>query len=191
MSLSFWLRDYVYFPISRALVRRNPSRANALNIIVPPVVTMLASGLWHGPNLSYLSWGLLMGLFLVGERLLALRKSLVSPDKRPLWRQLLNMTFVMSLSMGAFVVFLSDFATAAQFFQSLVTNIRWVFPNSRVLLLIPFALWIDFVQNKNKDEFIFLKWPLLSRSFVLALAILCIFLYSQSRLGTPFVYQGF
>ncbi|MBN1224484.1 MAG: MBOAT family protein [Candidatus Aminicenantes bacterium] len=191
MSLSFWLRDYIFFPISRALVRRNPSRTNILNIIVPPVVTMLASGLWHGPNLSYLTWGLLMGLFLVGERLFTLWKPLVSPDKKPLWKQLLNMTFVMSLSMGAFVVFLLNYSTAAQFFQSLVTNVRWVLPSSRVFLVIPFALWIDFVQYRNKDELVFLKWPQLSRSFVLALAILGIFLYSQSRLGTPFVYQGF
>ncbi len=191
MSLSFWLRDYIFFPISRALVRRNASRTNVLNIIVPPVVTMLASGLWHGPNLSYLTWGLLMGLFLVGERLFTLRKPLVSPDTKPLWKQLLNMTFVMSLSMGAFVVFLLNFAASAHFFQSLVTNVRWVIPNLRVFLVIPFAIWIDFVQYKNKDEFVFLKWPQLSKSFVLALAILGIFLYSQSRLGTPFVYQGF
>jgi len=191
MSLSFWLRDYIYFPVSRALVRRNPSRMNAANIIVPPLVTMLASGLWHGPSLSYVTWGFLMGLFLIGERLISLQKPLVPPDNRPVWRQLTNMAFVQALSLAALIVFILDFGAAAEFFRSLPANIRWDWPGSRVFLVIPFALWIDIAQYRHKDEVVFMQWPRLSRALALALAVLCVFLYSQARLGTPFVYQGF
>ena len=56
-TLSLWLRDYIYFPISRVLVRRNPRQNNPANIILPPIVTMLASGLWHGMGLNFLAWG--------------------------------------------------------------------------------------------------------------------------------------
>ncbi|MDH5507863.1 MAG: hypothetical protein OEZ02_11645, partial [Anaerolineae bacterium] len=45
ISLSQWLRDYVYMPVSRSLLRRNPSRTNKANLFVPPLATMLASGL--------------------------------------------------------------------------------------------------------------------------------------------------
>jgi len=50
ITLSSWLRDYIYFPLSRALVRRNPNATHFVTLFVPPMVTMLVSGLWHGPE---------------------------------------------------------------------------------------------------------------------------------------------
>ncbi|MBN1566055.1 MAG: MBOAT family protein, partial [Anaerolineae bacterium] len=71
ITLSNWLRDYVYYPASRALLRRNPSRTNMANAIFPPLLTMFVSGLWHGPGWTMVLWGMLHGVYLVGERLLA------------------------------------------------------------------------------------------------------------------------
>jgi D-alanyl-lipoteichoic acid acyltransferase DltB (MBOAT superfamily) len=62
ISLSHWLRDYIYLPLSRALLRRNPSLWNVPNLILPSMVTMLASGLWHGDGLHMLVWGGLHGV---------------------------------------------------------------------------------------------------------------------------------
>ncbi len=62
ISLSQWLRDYIYMPISRAFLRRNPSRTNIPNLIVPPLVTMLISGLWHGADLNHLALGRVDGI---------------------------------------------------------------------------------------------------------------------------------
>jgi len=45
ITLSFWLRDYIYMPLSRALLRRNLSSRNTLNLIIPPMAAMLISGL--------------------------------------------------------------------------------------------------------------------------------------------------
>ena len=39
------------------LVRRNPSRYNLANLVLPPVVTMTLSGFWHGNTLNFLVWG--------------------------------------------------------------------------------------------------------------------------------------
>jgi len=79
ITLSRWLRDYVYFPTSRALLRRDPRAGNIPNILIPPLITMLVSGLWHGTGLTFVLWGGMHGLYLVGERLLALRWP---PDRR-------------------------------------------------------------------------------------------------------------
>ncbi|MCW5876556.1 MAG: MBOAT family protein [Anaerolineales bacterium] len=60
ISLSTWLRDYLYFPMARRL--RSPQlRWLAL------FATFLASGLWHGAAWTFVVWGAMHGLYLVIE----------------------------------------------------------------------------------------------------------------------------
>ena len=68
MSLSFWLRDYLYYPLSRARVlsRFRPSN----RAIAALVVTMLVCGLWHGADWHYVGLGVALGLSLVVDRIL-------------------------------------------------------------------------------------------------------------------------
>jgi alginate O-acetyltransferase complex protein AlgI len=61
ISLSSWLRDYVYIPLGGN--RCGPGR-RSLNLFL----TMGLGGLWHGANATFLCWGLLHGLFLIVER---------------------------------------------------------------------------------------------------------------------------
>ena len=61
MSLSTWLRDYLYIPLGGN--RGGRARTNfAL------MATMLLGGLWHGASWNFVVWGALHGLFLVAER---------------------------------------------------------------------------------------------------------------------------
>ncbi len=62
ISLSTWLRDYVFFPMSGG------RRAGAMRLYAAVVVTMLLGGLWHGPNWTFVLWGLLHGLGLAAAR---------------------------------------------------------------------------------------------------------------------------
>ena len=59
-SLTAWMRDYVFFPLSR---RRKNKTALYANL----VVVYFLIGLWHGPTWGFVTWGLLNGLWLVGE----------------------------------------------------------------------------------------------------------------------------
>jgi alginate O-acetyltransferase complex protein AlgI len=61
VSLSSWLRDYLYVPLGGN--RRGPTRTH-----VNLMVTMLIGGLWHGASWTFVVWGGLHGLYLVGER---------------------------------------------------------------------------------------------------------------------------
>ena len=63
VSLSTWLRDYLY--ISLGGNRRGPVRT-----YVNLMLTMLLGGLWHGAAWTFVLWGLWQGTFLVIERLL-------------------------------------------------------------------------------------------------------------------------
>lgn len=62
ISLSTWLRDYVYIPLGG---NRLGSRRTYVNLMV----TMLLGGLWHGANRTFVVWGGLHGLYLSIERL--------------------------------------------------------------------------------------------------------------------------
>lgn len=190
-SLSHWLRDYVYFPLSRFLLKRNPSMKNRANIILPPLAAMLASGLWHGPNPRYLAWGLLMGIYLMVENIRSATRPARRPDQEPRWRQWLSTARVMALALAAFAVFSMDPRVAGQFFQQLFSFDRWTLPSSRVFLVMIPSLWLDYVQNRRRDDFAMLAWPRPARAVFLALAMLSIFLLSQTTVSEPFIYQGF
>ncbi|MDB4459263.1 MBOAT family protein [bacterium] len=62
ISLSTWLRDYLYLPLGG-------NRAGVSRTYVNLMMTMLLGGLWHGASWRFVAWGGLHGLYLVLERL--------------------------------------------------------------------------------------------------------------------------
>jgi alginate O-acetyltransferase complex protein AlgI len=65
MTLSHWLRDYLYVPLGG-------NRRGRIRTYVNLMVTMLLGGLWHGASWTFVMWGALHGLFLAVERALGL-----------------------------------------------------------------------------------------------------------------------
>ncbi|MCR5232429.1 MAG: hypothetical protein K6E53_00765 [Lachnospiraceae bacterium] len=63
ISLSTWLRDYVYIPLGG-------SRKGKIRTYINIFLTMLVSGLWHGSTLNFLIWGAVHGLWQVIHRVL-------------------------------------------------------------------------------------------------------------------------
>lgn len=61
MSLSSWLRDYLYIPLGGN--RQGPWRTR-VNLLV----TMLLGGLWHGANWTFVAWGAYHGVLLIVNR---------------------------------------------------------------------------------------------------------------------------
>lgn len=56
ISLSSWLRDYVYFTLGG-------NRCSKVRHFLNVMLTFLVSGIWHGAGLTFITWGLLHGLF--------------------------------------------------------------------------------------------------------------------------------
>jgi alginate O-acetyltransferase complex protein AlgI len=61
ISLSSWLRTYLYIPLGG-------NRCGTFRTYLNLIIVMGLGGLWHGAGLGYLMWGLLHGLLLVSER---------------------------------------------------------------------------------------------------------------------------
>lgn len=64
ISLSTWLRDYLYIPLGG-------NRRGRVRTLVNLMITMVLGGLWHGANLTFVIWGTLHGLALVANHLWA------------------------------------------------------------------------------------------------------------------------
>ena len=76
MSLSTWLRDYLFVPLGGS---RSGEWSTARNLML----TMTLGGLWHGASWTFVVWGLYHGLLLVGHR--AFRRFC---ESRPAWASL-------------------------------------------------------------------------------------------------------
>jgi len=66
ITLSKWLRDYLYIPLGG---NRVPPYRSMLNVLI----TMLLGGLWHGAGWGFVVWGAMHGIGIVGERSLGFR----------------------------------------------------------------------------------------------------------------------
>jgi alginate O-acetyltransferase complex protein AlgI len=87
MSLSSWLRDYLYVPLGGN--RKGPTRTH-----VNLMLTMLIGGLWHGASWRFVAWGGLHGLYLMAER--ALKAAWGEDDSELHW------TMKLFLALGTF-----------------------------------------------------------------------------------------
>jgi alginate O-acetyltransferase complex protein AlgI len=74
ISLSRWLRDYLYIPLGGN--RKGPVRT-----MVNLFVTMLLGGLWHGANWTFVVWGAYHGMLLAIQRMIP--RSWAHPALRP------------------------------------------------------------------------------------------------------------
>ena len=218
ISLSNWLRDYIYFPTARALLAKFPARESVINIVIPPIVTMLVSGLWHELSWSLLLWGGLHGGYLVLERISRLRGPNIPPNEQPIYRQMIGTVIVFFGVILAWLPFRMDLVTAKRYLAVMILPAHWVapdwgwlndiqyvwerhlpigsiyrwnIPDPRIILVLIFAVLFDWLQNRKRDELMFLKWPKWAQIILYIFAIFGLLMMAFSDTRLPFVYQGF
>ena len=87
MTLSRWLRDYVFFPMAHRYAVGSAARAtrqDRLGTYACLFLTMVLAGLWHGAGWTFVVWGAIHGAGLAGERAYRdLRRIRGMPAPRP------------------------------------------------------------------------------------------------------------
>lgn len=68
ISLSEWLRDYIFFPARRMVLSWHIKETALWGLLLPTIVTMLVSGLWHGTGWNFIFWGLYHGGLMIFYR---------------------------------------------------------------------------------------------------------------------------
>ena len=189
ISLSQWLRDYIYMPISRAFLRRNPSRTNIPNLILPPLVTMLVSGFWHGATPNLLLWGLLMGLFIVIENIRALYRPAVPKQAAPLWRKISGVVSLVILMMIATAPFNMEIKDSLAYYRQLALGWNAESINFLPGIVLVISLLLDWVQSRSNDETVFLKWPAWSQIILIVSITIGTIIIQQLQSAPPvFIY---
>lgn len=212
ISLSNWLRDYIFFPYSRLLAKKSQKFTRFLNLVLPPLVTMLVSGLWHGLAWNLLLWGGLHGLYQVIERLPSLWSKVTPLNERPRWRQRLGTAITFIFACLAWVPFHTDLAHTLQYWQGLflwklpdlkslaltVMGVdvfssweKFLLPNPILIAVLGFAILFDWLQYRGKREEFILDWKRGALIlFIVLLLTLCLLATFSDQIA-PFVYQAF
>jgi alginate O-acetyltransferase complex protein AlgI len=114
ISLSTWLRDYLYIPLGGN--QRGPFRTY-MNLMI----VMGLGGLWHGATWSYAIWGLWHGIALAVERFLTGGRSASQAEDKPFaW---LNALFVfVYVSLGWILFKMPQFSDAWELFHAIATQ---------------------------------------------------------------------
>ncbi len=102
ISLSSWLRDYLYIPLGG---NRKGRRRTYINLML----TMLLGGLWHGASGRFVLWGALHGCGLAAHKWLMGRTSSPAFGKdMSLWRRVLGMIFTFNFVCLGWILFRAD-----------------------------------------------------------------------------------
>jgi alginate O-acetyltransferase complex protein AlgI len=120
ISLSSWLRDFIFLPLAYAISRRIKStrllgiRTESWCYYPAMFLTMLLCGLWHGAAWTFVVWGVYHGAFILLERF-ALKKFL-----KRLWAPLQVAYALLIVTFGWVLFKAADFSYAAGFWRSLL-----------------------------------------------------------------------
>ncbi|MDO5356128.1 MAG: MBOAT family O-acyltransferase [Conchiformibius sp.] len=190
ISLSAWIRDYIYIPLGG-------SRKGFVRTQVNVMIAMLLSGIWHGYGWNFLLWGALHGLAFIGLNIADRRFGREALALAFPWGRAVGIFFTVNFVCFSFVVFAThSLHDAGLIFQALLGGGRgWVMPDLGVLtVLLLMVLSLVFYRK--------LVW--LFRSFVrllvrlpvwawpFALSAVLLFLMVVAPSGIPgFIYANF
>jgi len=191
ITLSNWLRDYIYMPVSRTLLRRNRGLRYVPNLVLPPMAAMLGSGVWHGGSANMMIWGGLHGAYLSSERVADVFGRRRAPGRPQGWRRGARIAMVFSLATASLAFFRMETDVALRFYIMMLSGLGTVtLPVQTLLFMVP-SLWLDWMQSRHGDERTFANWPVLARTALMACALLLCFAMSRTAAGAPFIYQAF
>ena len=185
ISLSNWLRDYLYIPLGG---NRNGKLKTYRNIMI----TMLLGGLWHGAGWTFVVWGGLHGLYLALHR----RFRGQATDEPGIWllRDLGRTLVTFNLVSFTWIFFRAESLTQAVDYLTGILGRRGegVLESQIALLLLAYLsiVTIDLLQRNTGRELFFLSWRPSARGFVYALLVVSLIVFSSGQ-QTPFIYFQF
>ncbi len=185
ISLSAWLRDYLYIPLGGN--RRGPRRT-----MINLALTMLLGGLWHGAAWTFVLWGGLHGLYLAVHRLWRDRRSdsvLRLPRPSEWWGVVLTFHLV---CLG-WVFFRADgVSSAVSLLERVISGASGTAPTNGPFLLVVAGLvmlGIDIEQRRTGRHVPHLGRPWL-RGALAGAAIVAVILFAGQP-AVPFLYFQF
>lgn len=189
ISLSTWLRDYVYITFGG-------SRKGSARTYINNMLTMLIGGLWHGASWMYLAWGAYHGFLLAAHK--ALKKVWYVPEvfKGTFPLRVINMAITFSLVVIGFVFFRADSletvqAIATQIFTDFHASVAPQFIESYIMIVV--AIGAAIVMHYAPSNWttglssVYMGVPIMIQGLIVAFILFFVIQASSSEL-VPFIY---
>jgi len=194
ISLSSWLRDYLYIPLGG-------NRLGIKRAYINISITMLLGGLWHGANWTFIVWGALHGVYLSVHKFFLQKKKLkinITNDVKTIGYLLKNIHKIIltySLVLVTWLMFRSQDISTAYYYLLRMLKFEGEFDSDiAVFLLCMFSLLfiIDYPIYRKGNEFILNKLPNAIKYTMIStiLIIILIFIFQQN-VELPFIYFQF
>ena len=188
ISLSTWLRDYLYIPLGG-------NRGSEIRTYVNLMLTMLLGGLWHGAAWTFVVWGGLHGLYLAGERWVRAKTGVAGDPAGGLNRLILALLtyFLVNIT---WVFFRADsFAGAARILRGMTgfaTDSVAVLPTMfmiKVGVIVTGMVAIQWLMRKRPLEQVVARSPWWLTGLVAAAMLFAVIITQGS--GEAFIYFQF
>jgi len=192
ITLSSWLRDYLYIPLGG-------NRYGSFNTFRNLMITMLLGGLWHGASWVFVFWGFLHGLYLIVQRV-------IQKPLEQLWEVLrlpnflqatISISVVYLLTCFAWIFFRSpDFETAS-YYITRIAAFEDMHPSSiinkfmvlKCSILLTFLIFVELTNFRLHYANLLVHKPIL-RVFAFALLLWMIAFFGTFG-GNSFIYFQF
>ncbi|GAC1466164.1 MAG: MBOAT family protein [Isosphaeraceae bacterium] len=188
ISLSTWLRDYLYIPLGG-------SRGGKAMLYRNLMLTMIIGGLWHGAAWTFILWGCYQGVLLVGHRLLEPWLKLIQPTDlidRACWKIVRIVTTFHLVCFGWLIFRASSMTQLTGMIRAIID--RPAIPASSFLLPVTLVivplLCVQIIQYLTKDLEVILRTPWYVRS-VFYTACFYAFILAGEFGGGQFIYFQF
>jgi len=183
ITLSTWLRDYLYIPLGGNRLGRGRTYLNL-------AATMLLGGLWHGANWTFVAWGAWHGLGLALDKV---RLERFGSVPRTIWLDALGWASTFLFVMLGWVFFRAkDFSTAGVVFRKMAFlepgGSHWVQLPATVVLGAAVVLHVAVVMRGERELLPDLRVPM--HVVAVALAMLLVLMFSPFSTN-PFIYFQF
>ena len=191
ISLSTWLRDYLYFPLGG-------SRRGRLRTSINLMLTMLIGGLWHGAAWTFVAWGGLHGVLLVIHRIWSQAlnrigwRPAIAARNSTAWRWTSRILLFHAVCAGWVFFRASNFGLAFDVFRRLGASGTATLATTPVCIVLFLGLAGQFAPSRwrNAFEVELGRWPALARGAAAAAAIALIEILGPTGVA-PFIYFQF
>jgi len=182
ISLSNWLRDYLFFSL--------PGKRGAVMPYLNLIITMTLGGLWHGASWNFVIWGVLHGAGQAISRFWQSRRGQAKPVTPGWWRTFVTVQFVCF----CWIYFRASSLEQANLIVERIVSNSWAFDNVSGGLWAVLALAIagHYAPKSwlEKPRDLFVLSPFYAQAVVLLLLAIAI-QYVAATGAAPFIYTKF
>ena len=186
ISLSTWLRDYLY-------ISAGGNRGGELRTARNLMLTMFLGGLWHGAAWNYVAWGVFHGSMLIIWSTIKWPKSLEKVRSRVpngLW-----IAVYLQITIYSFMLFRAEsIEQALRFTTAIFTDLSWSgqldTPKLVAIPAVPLLIALEWMAFRSQSELFYQRWPRPVRAglYTLLLFLLCL---GSSNAPADFIYFQF